>query len=720
MTFAAPALLLGLLAIAAPIVIHLINRRRASRVRFPAVEFLLRSNRKLARRLKLKQLALLAARVAFFALIPLAMARPSMRCGATAATETSRLPASVVFVVDDSASMSASADRGNDLYAAAVETVERGIRELRPWDTAAVVVASTRASALVGELTEDRGEVVGALREYLPAYGASDLRAALVMAADIQAASRLPVRRTFVLSDGTASAWPDDPRAVPVAGLGALEIVDLSDGRRANVAVTDVRYARAASGGEDEYAIEASIRSWGAQGPGVVTATLRIDGAAVGSAQVELGASAEQVVTFHHTLEGAGPFEAEVRVAGDTGPVADDARTVPLQPERAARVLVVDGDPRAVAINDEVFFLGRALDLVVDGRREIEPTVVAADQLAATELDGYDVVVLANVGALAVPQVARLRAFVEQGGGVLLTAGGNVDPERWNSLLGPLLPKPVRSVRVLAEPGDPDAGILATRASDIDAGHPVGRVFALRGGESLRSALVYRYLLLEPAPDSEAEIVARFADGGPALIERTIGRGRVMLLTTSIDLDWTDLPLATAYVPLVRRVVEYLARRSGSAADQTAVGDRVAIDVAALRPTALVVHAPDGTRHVAAVEGDEVGVTPTTRGIHRVSVIGPGGDEVRVPELDFAANTPLSESDPAPVDGGAVEELVRLATEDVDPAGAGASVQGRGVWPTLLLVGLLVLYLESLLAARRRVWVRLAGLLRRRTRETAP
>ncbi|HEU5058426.1 MAG TPA: BatA domain-containing protein, partial [Kofleriaceae bacterium] len=63
MEFLAPLMLVGLVGVALPIVIHLIGRRRARRVKFAAVDFLLGSDRKVKRKLRLREILLLLARV---------------------------------------------------------------------------------------------------------------------------------------------------------------------------------------------------------------------------------------------------------------------------------------------------------------------------------------------------------------------------------------------------------------------------------------------------------------------------------------------------------------------------------------------------------------------------------------------------------------------------------------------------------------------------------
>ncbi len=700
MSFANPALLIGLLAVAVPIVIHLINRRRAVQVSFPALEFLLRSNRRLARRLKIKQLVLLALRVSIFVLVPLAMARPLVRCGGSADSVDDRLPASVVFIVDDSASMTAGL--GDDTrFVRAAEEATRRVRALRPWDQAALVFASSAPLAAVPELTEDRALLIDALADHEPRAGGSDLAAAFTVAREVQATSRLPARRTVVFADQTVAAWDPTPNA---DGLGAVEIVDLAEGREIdNIAITQLAYEETATG---SYRIDATVLGIGLDAPSEETVMLEIDGRPAGAAVVAVGPGTPGVASFEHAFDGLGPYAVAARLDAPRGHRADDVRYVPLVPDRSLRVLVVDGDARSVSYNDEVFYLRRALDVPTNGRREVEATVVVPDDFAGTGLEGFDAVVLANPAGLPVTEVSRLEDFVRGGGGLLFTAGGRVDPARWNSLFGALLPKPIRSVKVLASPNDPDASIKATRLGNVDRGHPVFTVFDLPGGESVGSVIVYAHLLLEPEVASDTRVVASFGDGGPALLERSLGRGRVMLWTTSIDLDWTDLPIRTAYLPLVRRIVGYLARRGGESQDEADVGERLALDLVAIDPERVVVEGPDGERAVLPIEDGEAGYVPRRPGLHRVFATI-RGEEREMPELMFAANTPIVEADPARVDPTVVESVVATATTQTSAAVDGR--RGTPVWPLLLFLAIIALYLESLFAIRRRLWVRLAG-----------
>src|ERR687895_463138 len=76
MSFLYPAFLLGALAVAIPIVLHLLRRTVAPQVPFTAVRLLRRKPLEQTRRRRLRELLLLAARVAALLLLAGAFARP--------------------------------------------------------------------------------------------------------------------------------------------------------------------------------------------------------------------------------------------------------------------------------------------------------------------------------------------------------------------------------------------------------------------------------------------------------------------------------------------------------------------------------------------------------------------------------------------------------------------------------------------------------------------
>src|SRR5688500_11723912 len=97
MGFVTPALLGGAVLIALPIVLHLIMRREAQKLRFPALRFVKQRRTVNQHRLRLRHWLLLALRCAIIALLAFALARPTLRGSGAAGKEGAPLASVLVF-----------------------------------------------------------------------------------------------------------------------------------------------------------------------------------------------------------------------------------------------------------------------------------------------------------------------------------------------------------------------------------------------------------------------------------------------------------------------------------------------------------------------------------------------------------------------------------------------------------------------------------------------
>ncbi|MCA9525597.1 MAG: BatA domain-containing protein, partial [Myxococcales bacterium] len=198
MSFLAPALLIGLLAAAIPPIIHLIFRRKPKVVRFPALEFIRRSQKKTMRRFRMKQILLMLVRSLLMALVAFAVARPFLRGAAepTAALEGAQ-GGTVVFVVDASWPM---AYRLGDesLLDRARDKVENLLDQFS--GQAALVIAGDRVEAPVGEPTGDFAALRKAMAELKPGHRADRLAEGMARAFDLVDEAPPGPRRVVVLT----------------------------------------------------------------------------------------------------------------------------------------------------------------------------------------------------------------------------------------------------------------------------------------------------------------------------------------------------------------------------------------------------------------------------------------------------------------------------------------------------------------------------------------
>jgi hypothetical protein len=156
--FLAPALLLGIVAAALPYLIHRIGKRRALPVRFAAMQLLLRCERRVQSRRKLREILLMLARTAAAASLPFILARPFSEHATDLPVVTLDAQAAVI-ILDDSASMQRVSGSGT-LFGRARARAQALARQFPSDSELAFLVTSVGSSPRIGELEPDRARVV--------------------------------------------------------------------------------------------------------------------------------------------------------------------------------------------------------------------------------------------------------------------------------------------------------------------------------------------------------------------------------------------------------------------------------------------------------------------------------------------------------------------------------------------------------------------------------
>jgi len=714
------ALLGGLGTIVVPTIIHLLSRRRARRVRFAPMELLLRSQKRTARSIRLRQLLLLLVRTIFIFAIAAAVLRPLLSDEPVAGNTTA--PVVVVIAIDVSASMQARLD-GRTAFDLARAKASEAVNGL-PEDVRVGLVACDAEPRDLVVPGFERAAVVAALEALTVGAAWADVAACAERAAGLATTVEVEgdgattgERRVVIVSDfaahgfsrGTAGAVD----AVDAKGLRIDLLPAFDEAAPPNHGILDIEVTPGAQG----LGVRFTAARYG--GPDVEVAADLFVGEARG-ARLALpfssGTPLERVFTAPNapppttaTTTTAPTTDDTLTVAlGDDALALDNVVVLPNEERPAVTVLVVDGEPDAVPFSDEVYYLTQALSSSragIAGQSRLTVNVLSPEKVDAASLVGVDVVVLANVARLSIPASAAVVSHVEAGGGLLLTMGDQVDVDAYNRELGAVLPAVLRGIKrqtLLDDASVSDVLGLARFKAD----HPILRAFAGSAADALPGLTRVRTtatMLVEPDPRAPREILARFTNDAPALMERAVGKngqGRVLLLTTSIDREWTDLPIRPGFLPLVEQIVLYLGRALDDERPRTIrVGEVRALTLPA-GSTAAVVTRPDGTE--VTIDADSTGLsatfTDTTRvGLHKVAVRDADGERTALPRERFAVLV-----DPREVDLTRIKDDMLKASL---PTGAVVrrtlgEHSGEPVWPWLLLLGVMALLVEAAMVRR--------------------
>jgi hypothetical protein len=237
---------------------------------------------------------------------------------------------------------------------------------------------------------------------------------------------------------------------------------------------------------------------------------------------------------------------------------------------------------------------------------------------------------------------AELKSFAERGGMVLLAPQDQAAAAAIPLLLDDVELLPDKN----AEETNQDKFLLL---GEIDFTHPLFAPFAGPRYSDFTKIHFWRQRPLKLRSDAKTTIVAKFDDSTPALIERTLNTGRVLVLASGWNPDDSQLALSSKFVPLVGGILD----RACGSADQFA---SVTVDQPvplADQPAAAIVHKPDGQDRKLAADSKTFGETDQP-GIYRASF---AGEEAR-----FAVNLAASESNTAPLEMEQLEQLgVRLS-----------------------------------------------------------
>src|SRR5690606_8603589 len=166
MSLLTPAFLIGLAALAVPLLIHLIRRERHDAVEFPSLMFLSRIPQPVVKRRRIRNWWLFALRCLALILLVSAFTRPFMDRGPDAIAQGDAAR-EVVILLDRSYSMGYG-----DRWDRALTAARGAIDGLGPSDRASLVVFDAAASALV-PATADRARLHAALADLAPSAGAT-------------------------------------------------------------------------------------------------------------------------------------------------------------------------------------------------------------------------------------------------------------------------------------------------------------------------------------------------------------------------------------------------------------------------------------------------------------------------------------------------------------------------------------------------------------------
>ncbi|MCS6999704.1 MAG: BatA and WFA domain-containing protein [Bacteroidota bacterium] len=584
MQFFNPWMLVGLVAAAIPILLHLLNLRKLRRIEFSTLRFLHELQRSHIRRLKLQQWLLLILRTALVIFAVLAFARPVLPTSLPVLGGPVR--SSVVIVLDNSASMDTRDERGNR-FRWAIRQAQNILEALKSGDEVALITTTAMLQSRGVEFTT----ALSALRDELSAlplaYGTVSLDDMLSVARDVLARAQNAHRELYVISDFQTNAfrWQDSVvHALAVERVILLPAALSTRLEQLDIGVDSVAVLSQLV--EPEKPIEVFVRlrnNTGRPAQGTIV-RMYFNDQQVAQRSVDIPPGQVYTLTLTAPVPSSGFLAGRVTVEPDACD-ANNTRYFALLIPSLPRVLIV-GTPSTSQ------YVETALAAMSE-RRQMHIRRVAPEQVGSVNLEEWDVVVVTEPPSRS--GIERLKAYVSKGQGnafIFASSALSFDEQQ----------------RFAAEMAIGDVVLLRPQKGSsydlhADENHPLfAGVFRK---ESHRSSQL-ESPSIEQALVSRGGVALIGTEGGAFLSEHMLGQGRILYCAVPPTMQWSSFPVTGLFPVVINRALLYLSARNAVSV-MYSVGQRCRLELPQNAAMAAVYRVRDPNGAEAVVPAVVVG-----------------------------------------------------------------------------------------------------------------
>ncbi len=745
MAFLNPFFLFGLLATGIPLVIHLWNRRRVVTIDFSSLIFITAAHRENARRFQLRQFLILLLRMAIIALIALALARPFLTLGLPVASV--RAKTDVIIVLDNSYSMAYQDINGIRLDKAKTLATDI-IDTLRHGDRASLILMSDIPKPVFRQLTPDIESVITAINDTETSYRTTNVRPSLELAHEILIESEQLNKEIYLISDFAQNGWENWNR-LPNRSGARISLIPVAEGDAHNISIKEIRPSNQLIGVDLPFQLNVTTVNHSVAPLDQNILTLFIGGEKQKTMSFSVAANESLSTTLTYNFSTPGTHIGHFTLTDDRLNI-DNQRYFALRALGEVRVLCVgeqteyltlalnphihSGQRSAVSRQKESLVEAGANDsnrdtdlLIADSRLltanvMILPTQCTPAEFLTFPLEDYDVIVLADVLTMSRQMSVKLQEFTRRGKSIIVFVSNRSDATSYNE-----------SDNVWWFParlGSPLEWTPPQRVQAYEETHPIFDIFSSEGFSMQYAPQFYNGIALQPS--SGSDVIARFGDDTPFLVERSQGASTVLLYNCGLlarTATYTnDLLVNPYFLPMLQQSVLYATIASnhlltwgGHVGDTytthypRSAGRKASIRLMAVSQEQVTVEGRAQPTQTPEVGSHSTDAPITEDGILRFQdTERPGIYQVEVQTQDgiqrdfFAVNVDTTEADLTEILLAQAAARVGAQTT-VGPEIDGTTVaadaynvkrHGREIWGELLILVVCLMLLESFLSNR--------------------
>ena len=563
MTFLNPLILWGLAAVSIPILIHIFNLKKTKKIEFSTLMFLKEIQQTKYKKIKIKQLLILLARIAFIILLVMMFAAPFYSGYLGSAGEKAR--SSVLIILDDSFSMTSREQSGSSF-----ENAKKRITETLDLLDENDEVFFTTVSG-IGRPERNTGFTeISRLKDTLQNIKASDvtknLSEIIYFANEILSSASNTQKEIYLFTDGQKSyieTSPENSVKIKTDNQTNFNIVLTSSREPANISIDTVNVVTKIFEKNKPVKITAAVTNHNNYNLTNKSITMHY-GSVTDEKVIDIPANSRIDTEFLTEPAGTGFSGGYIEItqseAADDEISRDNRQYFEFFIPEKINVLIASGSANDLVYIDLAVSATEELMKSVVGRETgknyFEITRIRSNELSLMNLENYDAAVIINKEQFTQRDAEKIKQYTENGGGVIVFPGSRFSPDNFNSTVMKELNLPY--ISSFSKTGSYRFGI-------IDFSHPVFEGIFKKGSEgsklNVESPEIKSALGLSSGNNSVSPV--KLSDGSNFMVEYSSGKGKLLLFSIPPDMSLSDFPSKNLFVPVIIRSILYMNNING-------------------------------------------------------------------------------------------------------------------------------------------------------------
>ena len=551
---------LAAIGVAVPIIIHLLYRKNRKETDWAAMELLRRALVVRSGQIKLEDFIILLLRCLTLLLLAAALLRPILKDSDLIGDQK----VGMVVAIDDSLSMNHGA---TTRFENAIEKARQVIETSQPGDKISIVFLNERSIDDPNKIPLRAADYdptkINSILDEAKKSGASNhqsnLENSIPLLKEMSEEMKAGTKEIHIITDAQQSDWnglSSEAKGMLAEIPASIYILPVNSENDDNRSITSLKYVSGSLNNSGVARFEATVKNIGTNDANSGNIEFYQDGNLVSRQTLGvIDSGSSKVIPFLANYNKPGDLSITAKISKDNLS-EDNFRNIVVNVRPGIRVLCATDSVNEGLSNSTngLFFLENALRLrSSDEEVGIQVTSVDSSDLTLEKLNDYDIIILANVSSPSIEIANRLKTFTENGGGLILFAGENINAEKYGQTFGTtsesILPAVIGNKKTATEENE-NLYSLDVPTSD----HPLATVIKSMSEEMNNDAKIKSLVELQPTQGSQV-ILSLVEDKSPVLVSKEVGNGSVILCSTSADRSWSDMVLHPIYAIMIQQAV---------------------------------------------------------------------------------------------------------------------------------------------------------------------